>query len=232
VCTPNDRLCSEAHSSSLRTSEDNASAELTGLSSLLCLLSWQHLKLNKREIINLYRFGNKDAEGRLAFKSWMEGFRNTTGVHAMRSVPEFLKPKASRCSVHGSPWQWEETPKESLTIHKVRSLNHATAHQAAFHQHSIGSPCFVPSSHANHSLAEKGGCVQGFLLEPGPCSIARLTAFARGRISRSSSKTENNNVMVWVCGHRWEAGRSRSPTAPQHTKSRPRWWASRLSGRI
>lgn len=81
----------------------------------------QHLKLNKREIINLYRFGNKDAEGRLAFKTWMEGFRNTTGVHAMRSVPEFLKPKASRCSVHGSPWQWEETPKESLTIHKVRA---------------------------------------------------------------------------------------------------------------
>lgn len=118
----------------------------------------RHLKLNKREIINLYRllltgflvlvgrqplptrqlvaapltqppthsfthslyrFGNKDAEGRLAFKAWMEGFRNTTGVHAMRSVPEFLKPKASRCSVHGSPWQWAETPKESLTIHKV-----------------------------------------------------------------------------------------------------------------
>ena len=200
MCTPNDRLCSEAHSSSLRTSEDNASAELTGLSSLLCLLSWQHLKLNKREIINLYRFGNKDAEGRLAFKSWMEGFRNTTGVHAMRSVPEFLKPKASRCSVHGSPWQWEETPKESLTIHKVRSLNHATAHQAAFHQHSIGSPCFVPSSHANHSLAEKGGCVQGFLLEPGPCSIARLTAFARGVFHDPRQKRKTTTLWYGCVG--------------------------------
>jgi hypothetical protein len=94
----------------------------------------QHLKLNKREIINLYRFGNKDAEGRLAFKAWMEGFRNTTGVHAMRSVPEFLKPKASRCSVHGSPWQWAETPKESLTIHKVGSRSFQEPYGATTHK--------------------------------------------------------------------------------------------------
>ena len=158
MCTPNDRLCSEAHSSSLRTSEDNASAELTGLSSLLCLLSWQHLKLNKREIINLYRFGNKDAEGRLAFKSWMEGFRNTTGVHAMRSVPEFLKPKASRCSVHGSPWQWEETPKESLTIHKVR-----------FSEPRDSPPGGFPSAFNRVSLF----CPE-FTRQPQPCRKGRL----------------------------------------------------------
>ncbi|KAK9823674.1 hypothetical protein WJX72_004576 [[Myrmecia] bisecta] len=70
----------------------------------------RHLQLSKTDVMGLFEQADRDADGAIDYKEFMQSFGE-----GARFIPEFLKPKSLRCSQMGKPWTWE-TPDDKVPV--------------------------------------------------------------------------------------------------------------------
>ena len=78
------------------------------------------LKLNDREISDLFKQADSDGGGSISYEEFVRGF---AGAGQRRFIPEFLKPKIARRSAQGNPWDWTAENPNDKFIKKVGSDN-------------------------------------------------------------------------------------------------------------